>query len=101
MRRCLDKACREQASPTKCGKNIVVACWAIDQGGGKRRAGICGVFSRKEKKAKRPPAHAIFFLLLCGLNTKQEILLLLADEVQPCLVSDEFSEVGRQSVSCL
>src|SRR5262249_57413361 len=101
MRRCLDKASREQASPTKCGKNIVVACWAIDQGGGKRRAGICGLFSSQEKTAKRPAAHAIFCLWLSGLNAKQEMLLLLADEVRPCLVSDEFSEVGRQSVSCL
>jgi hypothetical protein len=34
---------RERASPTKCGKNIVVACWANDRlsrGGGKRRGVI-------------------------------------------------------------
>jgi hypothetical protein len=33
-------AYRGRASPTKCGRNIVVACWANDrteQGGGKRR----------------------------------------------------------------
>jgi hypothetical protein len=36
---------REQAWPTKCGKNIVVACQAndrTDQGGGKRRGVIAG-----------------------------------------------------------
>ena len=52
-----------------------------------------------EVRAGRLAQRAICLWL--SLRAKQEMLLLLADEVRPCLVSDEFSEVGRRAVSCL